>query len=96
MVDNALSHGGGRVVLSTAGDESSVEVHVIDEGPGFPPLFLARAFDRFSRADEARRRPGSGLGLAIVDTVAGAHRGTAHAANRVGGGADVWITLPRT
>lgn len=95
MVDNALSHGGGRVVLSAAGDEASVEVHVLDEGPGFPPLFLERAFDRFSRADEARRRRGSGLGLAIVDTVARAHRGTAHVANRVGGGADVWFTLPR-
>jgi two-component system OmpR family sensor kinase len=96
LVDNALSHGGGCVVLSAAGDAASVEVHVTDEGPGFPASFLERAFDRFSRADDARRRRGSGLGLAIVDTVASAHRGTAHAANRVGGGADVWITLPRT
>ena len=38
-------------------------------------------------------RGGSGLGLAIVDTVARAHRGSAHAANREDGGADVWLTL---
>jgi signal transduction histidine kinase len=95
MVENALRHGDGPVVLSAAKREGSVELHVLDEGPGFPPHFLDRAFERFSRADEARKRTGSGLGLAIVDAVARAHRGTAHAANRVTGGADVWITIPQ-
>ena len=42
MVDNALSHGGGRVVLSAAGNEASVEVHVTDEGPGISAA-LSRA-----------------------------------------------------
>jgi signal transduction histidine kinase len=46
-------------------------VHVADEGLGFPDGFAPRAFDRFSRADDARSRSGSGLGLAIVDTIAG-------------------------
>jgi two-component system OmpR family sensor kinase len=93
MVDNALGHGGGRVSLSAAADNGRVELHVRDDGPGFPPDFLERAFERFSRADDARGRGGSGLGLAIVDTVARAHNGSAHAANRSGGGADVWVTL---
>jgi heavy metal sensor kinase len=96
MVENALSHGGGRVLVTAAGRDGAVELHVLDEGRGFPPAFLDRAFERFSRADDARRRSGSGLGLAIVDTVARAHRGAAHAANRLDGGADVWVTLPRT
>ena len=50
-----------------------VELHVADDGPGFPPDFVARAFDRFSRADEARGRGGTGLGLAIVELIAQAH-----------------------
>ena len=51
---------------------------------------------RFSRASSSNRDGGSGLGLAIVQTVARAHGGEAHAANREDGGADVWLSLPRT
>jgi heavy metal sensor kinase len=94
LVDNALRHGRGRVQVTAGARNGAVELHVLDDGPGFPPAFLAHAFDRFSRADEVRGGSGSGLGLAIVDTVARAHRGAAHAANRPEGGADVWISLP--
>jgi signal transduction histidine kinase len=93
MVDNAFAHGRGEVRLSAVPQNGTVELHVADDGLGFPAEFLDRAFERFSRADDARGRGGSGLGLAIVDTVARAHRGSAHAANRAGGGADVWVTL---
>ena len=41
LVDNALAHGGGRIVLSAAPRGDLVELHVEDEGPGFPPEFLA-------------------------------------------------------
>ena len=93
MVDNAFAHGTGAVRLSAVRHDGSIELHVADDGPGFPAEFLRHAFERFSRADEARTRGGSGLGLAIVDTVARAHRGHAQAANREDGGADVWMTL---
>jgi len=95
LIDNALRHGRGGVTLRTTTRDGFVEVHVLDEGSGLPASFLERAFERFSRGDEARGRSGSGLGLAIVETVAHAHGGTAHAANRRAGGADVWIALPR-
>jgi signal transduction histidine kinase len=93
MVDNALRYGSGPVSLSAVAAEGSVEVHVVDAGPGFPEEFLGRAFERFSRASASRRDGGSGLGLAIVRTVARAHGGEAHAANAAAG-ADVWLTLP--
>jgi two-component system OmpR family sensor kinase len=94
LVDNALRYGGGEVRLSAATADGSVELHVTDEGSGFPPEFLAEAFERFARADEARARGGSGLGLSIVRMIAEAHGGSAHATNNDGGGADVWVTLP--
>ena len=94
MVDNALRHGRGEIVLSAARRNGHVELHVRDHGPGFPAEFLPAAFERFSRADEARSRGGTGLGLAITSAVAVAHGGTAHAANCEDGGADVWLALP--
>ena len=94
LVDNALVHGAGRIELSARAHGALVDLHVHDEGPGFPQQFEARAFDRFSRADDARGRGGSGLGLSIVDLIARAHGGAAHVASRVGAGADVWIAVP--
>jgi signal transduction histidine kinase len=91
IVDNALRYGAGTVTVAVAESGEWVEIHVRDRGHGFPPEFLPRAFERFSRG-QARGDGGSGLGLAIVRTVARAHGGEAHAAN-TDGGADVWISL---
>ena len=94
LVDNALRHGAGAIALTARTAVGTVEIHVTDQGPGFPADFVTVAFERFTRADRARGRGGSGLGLAIVEAIARAHGGEAHAANRPGGGADVWLTLP--
>jgi signal transduction histidine kinase len=94
MVDNALRYGAGTIELAATAAGDLVEIHVLDRGAGFPQDFIGRAFERFSRASSSHRDGGSGLGLAIVQTVARAHGGGAHAANREGGGADVWLALP--
>lgn len=94
MLDNALTYGDGRVRIFTVARNGSLELHVTDEGAGFPDDFLPRAFERFSRADTSDGGGGAGFGLAIVEAVAHAHGGTAAAANRPNGGADVWISLP--
>ncbi len=84
-----------RSCCSPSSATTSVELHVSDSGDGFDEAFLPRAFDRFSRADEARGRGGTGLGLSIVELIARAHGGRAGAANRPEGGADVWLAVPR-
>ncbi len=94
MVDNSLRYGAGTIVLNAVARDGEVEIHVRDRGPGFPPEFLDRAFERFSRRSPSQGDGGSGLGLAIVRTVARAHGGEADAANLDGGGADVWMTIP--
>jgi signal transduction histidine kinase len=96
LVENALAHGAGAIDLFVVERDEVVELHVADAGPGFPDGFLERAFDRFSRADEARSSGGSGLGLSIVALIAQAHGGSVGAANGPDGGADVWLALPRT
>jgi two-component system, OmpR family, sensor kinase len=94
IVDNALRYGAGPIELTVSTAKGSVEIHVLDRGAGFSAEFLGRAFERFSRSSAIHHDGGSGLGLAIVQTVARAHGGRAQAANRAGGGADVWLALP--
>jgi signal transduction histidine kinase len=94
LVENALRHGRGRILLEARSSNGRVELHVLDEGDGFPPAFLESAFEPFARSDPSRSSHGAGLGLAIVDVIARAHGGAAHADN-VDGGADVWLVLPR-
>ncbi|MCW2965309.1 MAG: hypothetical protein JWO17_2561 [Actinomycetia bacterium] len=79
LVENALRYGEGTIRL--AGDPQTLRVS--DEGPGFPPGFAPRAFERFSRADDSRGTGGAGLGLAIVAAVAEAHGGSASVAGAV-------------
>jgi signal transduction histidine kinase len=95
LVDNALRHGGGTVRLRAEAVNGRVELHVVDEGTGFPPAFVEHAFERFSRPDAGRECGGAGLGLSIVRTIAEAHSGSANAANVPGAGADVWLAVPR-
>jgi signal transduction histidine kinase len=87
-------HGRGTVTLREEVRNGSVELHVADEGPGIPEGFAERAFERFSRADEARAGGGTGLGLSIVSLIAEAHGGDARIERR-GGGSDAWVSVPR-
>jgi signal transduction histidine kinase len=93
LVENSLRYGAGAVRLEAAEQTGAVELRVADDGPGFPPGFAARAFERFSRGDRSHETAGVGLGLAIVAAVAQAHGGTATASNRPEGGAEVTLRL---
>jgi signal transduction histidine kinase len=90
LVTNALTHGQGEVTVTVTGHAADVTLEVHDEGPGFDPDFVDRAFDRFARADESRTTRGSGLGLALVRAVADLHGGQASAS-----GSTVRLTVPR-
>jgi signal transduction histidine kinase len=94
LLTNAVRHANSSIQLTAQRQGEFVELHVIDDGPGFPPDFLPHAWERFARGEASRTADGSGLGLAIVRAIAGAHGGQAHAANLATGGADVWITVP--
>ena len=73
--------------------EDSVELHVTDNGAGFPDDFTARAFERFTRAGSSQPLKGQAW-VSITRAVAESLGGSAQAANKPGGGADVWIALP--
>jgi two-component system, OmpR family, sensor kinase len=93
LVDNALRHGDGDIVLRSRRAKTGVDLEVSDRGAGFEPAIADRAFERFARGDEARARGGTGLGMAIVRAVAEAHGGRAEIVTG-GEGATVRIWLP--
>jgi signal transduction histidine kinase len=92
LVDNALRHGRGDVVLRAGADDATTWIEVSDSGPGFDPALAETAFERFTRGDAARTRGGAGLGLAIVSAIAAAHGGSVEIV--AGAGATVRLALP--
>jgi len=95
LLSNAMRYATTQISLSAIRRDATIELHVRDDGSGFPPAFLPDAWTRFARADLARTEDGAGLGLAIVRTIAELHGTTAHAENLPACGADVWIAVPR-
>jgi two-component system, OmpR family, sensor kinase len=94
LVNNALGHGAGVISLSARAGAGGVEIDVGDEGPGFPPELVPRAFERFAGGGDARSQSGSGLGLAIVRAIAEAHGGTATIVEQPTGGGRVRLFIP--
>ncbi|HUZ28619.1 MAG TPA: HAMP domain-containing sensor histidine kinase [Solirubrobacteraceae bacterium] len=91
VIDNARkwSPPDGQIEVSLRRGELSVR----DHGPGFQDRDLPHVFDRFYRADNARRLPGAGLGLAIVKQAAETHGGQAEARNAADGGGVVTVSF---
>jgi two-component system sensor histidine kinase BaeS len=104
LVDNALQYTppGGHVTVSASANspQPGVVIEVTDTGSGITAEDLARIFDRFYRADKARRRgtgvtgSGAGLGLAIVKGIVEAHGGTVSAQSIPGQGTTITVRLP--
>jgi len=96
LLDNAIRHApDDSVVLVQIHRENGIaSLRVIDEGEGFPPEFRERAFEPFTRADEARdtRTGTAGLGLSIAKGIVKAHDGTVGLGDGPGG--VVEISLP--
>ncbi len=96
LVDNAIRHAppGSEVVVAVADGDDGPSVVVRDSGPGFAAAFVDRAFERFTRSDDARSRDtgGAGLGLAIAKGFVEALGGEVWA--RPGPGGEVGFRLP--
>jgi two-component system sensor histidine kinase KdpD len=93
---NAASHTptGTPVTIQARMDQTELVLSVADRGPGIPPEWLPRIFDKFFRAPSGATG-GSGLGLTIVKGFIEAHHGTVTAENRPGGGALFTLRLPQ-
>jgi signal transduction histidine kinase len=94
LLENELAHlpPGCQVAIRLRSNNGSAELVVEDNGSGFPPDVVSRAFERFVKGKQSR---GHGLGLAFVGAVVRAHGGTATISDNPAGGAVVTLSLPR-
>ena len=98
LLDNAERYniaGGGTISISTATDNATSLVRVINTGLVVPPGQVDRLFLPFTRLDDRTRHDGFGLGLALVSSIAAVHGGTVHATAVPVGGLDITVRLPR-
>jgi PAS domain S-box-containing protein len=99
LISNAakFSPPGGVVRIRIDRDkQSGVRVTVSDDGPGIPPEFCARIFQKFAQADasDSRAKGGTGLGLSIAKTITEKLGGHIGFDTIPGKGSSFYIVLP--
>ncbi|UUU34505.1 ATP-binding protein [Streptomyces sp. CA-210063] len=97
LAQNAVQHTttGQTIRIGSRAEGSSVELYVVDSGPGVQPQDTEVIFERFRRGTARRgtRGSGAGLGLSIVRAIAEAHGGRVRLHDTEGGGATFVLTL---
>ncbi|MEP9362829.1 DUF4118 domain-containing protein [Nocardioides sp. CN2-186] len=95
LVSNAVRASGGVPVRVLAHElPRSVEILVVDRGPGVPPQQRERMFEPFQRLDDTSGG-GLGLGLAVARGLTDALGGTLSAEDTPGGGLTMIVSVPR-
>jgi signal transduction histidine kinase len=98
LISNAIRHNvdGGHVEVVTGTRDRRAFVSIANTGPSVPSGEIARLFEPFQRAADARTRhnAGQGLGLSIVESIAKAHGAEVAASPRPDGGLAVEVSFP--
>ena len=98
LLDNALKFtpAGGRITVSAeALGNGMMAIRVADTGPGIPPEYREKIFERFTQVPGQRgRRRGSGLGLTFCKLAVEAHGGQIWVESNPEGGSLFGFTLP--
>jgi heavy metal sensor kinase len=70
LVHNAIQHApvDSQISITAVRNARKIDISVKDDGPGIPPEYREKIFERFFRVEKARSRAhgGAGLGLAIA------------------------------
>ncbi|HMQ48337.1 MAG TPA: HAMP domain-containing sensor histidine kinase [Saprospiraceae bacterium] len=97
LMDNALNftQSGGAVTLVLEEKTQSVEIKIMDNGPGIPEQEQSYIFERYRKADRSERKSkGAGLGLAIVKKILELHDSSIRVQSRLSEGTAFIFSLP--
>ncbi|MFN4254733.1 MAG: sensor histidine kinase [Saprospiraceae bacterium] len=80
LLDNALKYGGDppEISIQLAENQENIKLTIADNGPGVPPEFEQKVFEKFFRVPTGAVHDvkGHGLGLSYVAAVIGQHGGS--------------------
>jgi two-component system, sensor histidine kinase and response regulator len=87
----------GRVTVSIEPADDVVRVLVQDTGPGIPPDYRERIFEKFGQVEHpaSRQRYSTGIGLSFCKLAVEAHGGQIGVDSEEGHGSTFWFVLPR-
>lgn len=96
LAENAIRYAGPGATFTLSVERDGPRVALVgrDDGVGIEEVELARIFERFYRADQARASRGTGLGLAIVKHIVTQAGGTIEARGARGRGLEVRAEFP--
>jgi signal transduction histidine kinase len=98
LLSNAIKYSpeGGLVEVSALTRDGIAEFRITDHGPGIPPQYLDKIFERYTMAPsvDGKKRAGTGLGLPICKQIVEQHGGTIGVESQVGKGSTFWFTVP--
>lgn len=95
LISNALRYTGkeGEIRLSAHGTGQYIHLSVRDNGPGIPPEYQSKIFQKFVQV-KGQVSGGTGLGLAICKEIVRAHGGTIWVESSPDRGSTFTFTLP--
>jgi signal transduction histidine kinase len=98
LVNNALKFtpAGGQIIIEVLVQDADITIEVRDTGLGISDADQAHLFQRFFRADEARKQgiTGTGLGLSIAQAIVEQHGGRIYCRSQIGQGSTFGFSLP--
>ena len=98
LVANGLKHtpAGASLQVTVEKLAEGSKISMFDSGPGIPPEYLERIFEKFNQVENriSGKYHSTGIGLSFCKMAVEAHGGVIGVESELGQGSTFWFTLP--